>query len=79
MNELMLFSNEEFGEIKTLLIDGQPWFVGKDVAEVLGYKNTRDALKVHIDVDDKAGVVIHDGRQNRENKKAPGVKNLGLS
>ena len=42
MNEskLMMFSNEEFGEIRTLLIDGEPWFVGKDIATALGYSNT---------------------------------------
>lgn len=40
-NEIILFKNEEFGEIRTLNIDGEPWFVGKDIAEVLGYSNTR--------------------------------------
>lgn len=48
-----------------MLINQEPWFVGKDVAEALGYANTRDALRVHVDDEDKADVVIHDGRQNR--------------
>lgn len=39
MNELMLFNNEEFGEVRSLLIDGQPWFVGKDIASALGYSD----------------------------------------
>ncbi|WP_279379981.1 BRO family protein, partial [Clostridium botulinum] len=42
-----------------------PLFLAKDVAECLGYKNTRDALNIHIDKEDKADVVIYDGRQNR--------------
>ena len=66
VQNLKVFENEEFGQVRATTIKNEPWFIGKDVAEVLGYKNTRDALKVHIDVDDKAGVVIHDGRQNRE-------------
>ncbi|WP_312060981.1 BRO family protein [Anaerotignum sp.] len=43
MHELMIFENEEFGKIRTLLIDGEPWFVGKDAAEILGYSNTETA------------------------------------
>ena len=53
MNELTVFNNEEFGEIRTITIDGEPWFVGKDVAEVLGYSNPRDALSKHADAEDK--------------------------
>lgn len=64
-NKLQIFSNEQFGSIRTIEIDGKPYFVGKDVAEVLGYSNTRDALGKHVDSEDKADVAIHDGRQNR--------------
>lgn len=52
MNELKIF-NYENKEIRTTLINNEPWFVGKDVAEILGYKNTKDALISHIDEDDK--------------------------
>lgn len=55
MNELQIFNNPEFGEIRTVAIDGEPWFVGKDVAERLGYSNTKDALSRHVDRDDKQG------------------------
>lgn len=65
MNELKIFSNEEFGQVRTINIDGEPWFVGKEVTDILGYQNGRDALRVHVDDEDKADVVIHDGRQNR--------------
>ncbi len=53
MNEIQIFKNEEFGDIRTVTIDGEPWFVGKDVAEVLGYSNNRKALADHVDEDDK--------------------------
>ena len=65
MNKIELFKNESFGEIRTLFIDDEVWFVGKDVAEALGYKNTRDALSKHIDIEDKTDVAIYDGSQNR--------------
>lgn len=53
MNELQIFNNPEFGEVRTIQIDGDPWFVGKDVAAALGYENTRDALAKHVDEEDK--------------------------
>ena len=53
MQQVILFENKEFGEIRTLMIDGQPYFVGKDVAEILGYSNTRDALSKRVDDEDK--------------------------
>lgn len=53
MNEIQLFSNDDFGQIRTVTIDGEPWMVGKDVAVALGYSNPRDALLKHIDEEDK--------------------------
>ena len=55
MNELKVFNNPEFGEIRTVDIDNEPWFVGKDVASILGYKDTVNALKAHVDDEDKRG------------------------
>lgn len=52
-SKLLLFNNEEFGEIRTLLIDGEPWFVGKDVAVALGYMNPLKAIRDHVDSEDK--------------------------
>lgn len=61
MNELQIFNNEEFGQIRTVTINNEPWFVGKDVAEILGYSNTRKALTDHVDDEDKLdGVTIRD-------------------
>ena len=51
--QLQIFNNAEFGSIRTLDINGEPWFVGKDVAEALGYSNSRKALIDHIDEEDK--------------------------
>lgn len=53
MNELKIFKKEGFGEIRTLDIDGEPWFVGKNVAMILGYSNTKDAISSHVDDEDK--------------------------
>lgn len=52
-NEIQIFSNEEFGEIRTLAIDDEPWLVGKDVAEILGYANPNEAISDHVDEEDK--------------------------
>ena len=65
MNEVEIFKYEN-KEIRTKVIDNKVYFIGKDVADVLGYSNTRDALLTHVDKDDKADVVIHDGSQNRK-------------
>lgn len=53
MNNLQIFKNAEFGEVRTTMINNEPWFVGKDVAEVLGYSNTRDALAKRVADEDK--------------------------
>lgn len=58
MEEIRVFNNEEFGEIRGILIDGKPWFVGKDVASALGYKRARNAIATHIDSEDKKGALI---------------------
>lgn len=61
MNELQIFNNEEFGSVRTVTIDNEPYFVGRDVAEILGYSNTRDALAKRVDAEDKLdGVAICD-------------------
>ena len=53
MNELQVFNNSEFGQVRTLTIEEEPWFVGKDVAVALGYADTKNALKAHVDREDK--------------------------
>ena len=53
MHNLKIFKNSEFGEIRIVPINNEPWFVGKDVAAILGYENTRKAIISHVDEDDK--------------------------
>lgn len=53
MNELKIFENQEFGKIRSVMVNNEPYFIGKDIAEVLGYSNTRKAIQDHVDEDDK--------------------------
>lgn len=55
MQELQIFNSPDFGQIRTIERDGEPWFVGKDMATALGYKDTVNALKSHVDTEDKGG------------------------
>lgn len=66
MTKLQVFNNSEFGSVRTTVIDGEPFFVGKDVAEILGYRDTSDALKRHVDEEDKLTRCFADSGQNRE-------------
>nr|DAS41820.1 MAG TPA: repressor domain protein [Caudoviricetes sp.] len=53
MNKIQIFENKEFGQVRSMTLNGSPWFVGRDVATALGYKNSRDALAKHVDEEDK--------------------------
>lgn len=53
MNEIKIFENTEFGRVRSLMINDEPYFIGKDVAEILGYSNTRDAIYKHVHEEDK--------------------------
>lgn len=55
MNELEIFNNPKFGNIRALSINDEPWFVGRDIAEALGYSNTSKAIGDHVDEEDKGG------------------------
>lgn len=62
MENLTTFTNDVFGNIRGLEINGEPWLVGKDVAAALGYKNTRDALGKHVDEEDRQVAKIETSR-----------------
>lgn len=66
MSDLKIFQNAEFGQIRTVELNGEPWFVGKDIAGALGYKDTSDALKKHVISEDKLTRRFADSGQNRE-------------
>lgn len=63
-----VFTHPQFGTVRTVEISGEVWLVGKDIAEALGYSNTRDALSRHVDSEDKTSVVISDGGSNYKSK-----------
>ena len=62
----LVFKSKEFGQIRTCTVKGETYFVGKDVASGLGYKNTKDALMRHVDEEDKLGARFTTSGQNRE-------------
>ena len=70
MHELQIFNNEEFGQIRTVEIDGEIYFVGKDITEVLGYANASKAITDHVDEEDKL---------NNESLSSLGQRGDGLS
>ena len=78
---IQVFNNTEFGEIRTMEINGEPWFVGKDIAAALGYKESAKAIREHIDDEDK-GVSVLDtpgGKQNTVIINESGMYSLILS
>lgn len=64
--EIVLFNNPNFGQVRTMMIDEEPWFVGKDVANKLGYQNGSRDINRHVDEEDKHKVMIFDGNQDKE-------------
>lgn len=74
MNDLAIFENPEFGHIRGLKIEGEPWFVGKDIAEALGYKKPANALATHVDDEDKQFVMISQGTEPRNGALSPESK-----
>lgn len=66
MNQLQIFENPEFGAVRTVEIDGEPWLVGKDVADDLGYQNGSRDINRHVDEEDRKKMMIFDGNQNKE-------------
>lgn len=60
LSSVKIFENPEFGKVRTVVINNEPWFVGKDVADILGYVNSRDALTKHVDIDDKSLIQLSD-------------------
>jgi len=65
-NEVQIFENAEFGKVRTIVKDGEPYFVGKDVADILGYADTDQAIRKHVDEEDKLTRRFNGSGQNRE-------------
>jgi len=66
MNNIQIFNNPEFGDIRTVVIDNEPWFVGKDVADILGYQNGSRDINRHVDEEDKQLTKMVSQGQNRD-------------
>ena len=66
MNNLQIFNSPEFGQVRTIQQNGEPWFVGKDVAKILGYERADNAIRNHVDDEDKLMHQISASGQNRE-------------
>lgn len=65
-NNIQIFENEEFGKVRTVTINEEPWFVGKDVADILGYRNGSRDINRHVDEFDRQKTMVFDGNQNKE-------------
>ena len=66
MNELKIFENKEFGQIRTVQLNNETYFVGKDIADTLGYQNGSRDINRHVDEEDRTKLMIFDGNQNKE-------------
>lgn len=67
-NEIQVFNNANFGQVRSMMIDDEPWFVGKDVAEALGYAKPENAISIHIDDEDKTSTLIQGSGSNYKSK-----------
>lgn len=76
MNNVQVFNSPEFGEIRTVEIDGKPYFVGADVAKALGYKRGTKAVQDHVDEEDRDAVPIQDSIGRMQN--TPIINESGL-
>ena len=68
MNELQVFNNDEFGSVRTWVVDDVPWFVGKDIATILGYAKPENAIANHVDDEDKTSTLIQGSGSNYKSK-----------
>lgn len=66
MNDIKIFNSPDFGNVRTMMIDNEPWFVGKDVATALGYANPKNAVPMHVSEEDKLSTQIEYSGQRRE-------------
>lgn len=66
MNEVKIFKNEKFGQVRTVIIDGEPWFVGMDVARALGYSKTNDAIRTNVNIEDTATAGVSDANNHTQ-------------
>ena len=68
-NEVKIFENKEFGKVRTVEVNGEPYFVGKDIADTLGYQNGSRDINRHVDEDDRRKFMIFDKYKRIINSK----------
>ena len=68
MSNLQIFKNPDFGQVRVIEQGGEPWFIGKDVADILCYSNARKAIGDHVDEEDRNSVTIRDGNKGNPNQ-----------
>ena len=78
MNELEIFKNEEFGEIRTVVIENEPWFVGRDVATALGYAKPENAIATHVEKEDKYTTTLKQGNGTNLTSKTTLINESGI-
>ena len=66
MSELQVFNNAEFGSVRSITVNGEPFFVAKDVADILGYQNGSRDVNRHVDEEDRQKIMVFDGNQDKE-------------
>lgn len=66
MNDLQIFQNKQFGQVRTIVIKNEPYFVGKDVADILKYQNGSRDINRHVDEEDRTKIMLSDGSQSKE-------------
>lgn len=76
MNDIQIFNNPEFGEIRTVIIDGEPWFVGSDIGKALGYADPRSGIRKNVDTDDRKGCPV--GTPSRGMQEMTVINESGL-
>lgn len=74
VSSVEIFENSEFGKVRVLIINEEPWFVGKDVAEILGYSNTRQAIQVNVDKEDSTLIKLSDLEDSLSDRLPPHMK-----
>lgn len=78
MNEVEIFKNEEFGEIRTVVIENEPWFVGRDVATALGYAKPENAIATHVEKEDKYTTTLKQGNGTNLTSKTTLINESGI-
>ena len=68
MNEIKIFNNPEFGDVRIIMIENEPWWIGRDIARALSYAKPENAVASHVDDEDKTSTLIQGSGSNYKSK-----------